>query len=96
VSADRTPHASAGAEADPREVFELRCWARAVPDAEHAGMWRSSLGRGELSDMASLAWAKNAVLVAAERELEFEDRTRCAIDPSKSQHSGVFFGGRRR
>jgi hypothetical protein len=33
--------------------------------------------------MANLAWAKNAVLVAADHELEFEQREQAANDPSK-------------
>jgi len=43
--------------------------------------------------MANLAWAKNAVLVAAEREIEFEDRTRSGKHPSKcAENRGVFEG----
>src|SRR5215831_10462522 len=52
-----------------------RRFGRVVPDIKYPGMWRSTLSGGRLSDMANLAWAKNAVLVAAERELEWEDRT---------------------
>src|SRR5262245_23007076 len=37
-----------------------------------------------LSDMANLSWAKNAVLIAAERELDYER----AIDPSKCPVKG--------
>ncbi len=37
------------------------------------------LSRGRLSDMANLSWSKNAVLVAAQRELDYE----AANDPSK-------------
>jgi len=47
------------------------------------GMWRSVKAGGQLSDMSNLSWAKNAVLIAAEREPEWEDRQRRAIDPSK-------------
>jgi hypothetical protein len=72
-------------------LADRRRFGRAVPDPDHAGMWRSTLGRGELSDMVNLTRAKNAVLVAAERELEFEDRAPTAIDPSKPQHSGGVF-----
>jgi hypothetical protein len=36
-----------------------------------------------LSDMSNLSWAKNAVLIAAERELEWEARDLAAIDPRK-------------
>lgn len=56
---------------------------RVVPDQKYPGMWRSVKFRGQLSDMSNLSWAKNAVLVAAERELEFEDRQRRAIDLQK-------------
>jgi len=35
-------------------------------------MWRSIMPDGRLSDMANISWAKNAVLVMAERELEYE------------------------
>ena len=57
-----------------------RRFGRVVPDSNHPGMWRSIKSRGELSDIANLTWAKNAVLAGAERELDFE---RYAIDPSK-------------
>jgi len=41
--------------------------------------------------MANLAWAKNAVLIAAERELEWEERQRAANYPSKCpEKRGVF------
>jgi hypothetical protein len=66
---------------------------RVLPDNQHRGMYRSVLSRGRLSDMASLSWAKNAVLVAAERELEFEHRSRPANDPPKwPEKQGVFNG----
>ena len=60
-----------------------------------AALWRSShsssLSGGRLSDMANLAWAKNAVLVAAERELEWEEHQRAANHPSKCpENRGVF------
>ena len=56
-------------------------------------MWRSVLSGGRLSDMANLAWAKNAVLIAAERELEWEARSRAAIAPSNCpENEGVFEG----
>ena len=69
-----------------------RCrFGRAVPDSKYPGMWRSTLSGGRLSDMASLAWAKNAVLAAAERELEFEARPRAAIAPPNCpENEGVF------
>jgi hypothetical protein len=70
-----------------------RRFGRVVPDPDHAGMWRSLKSRGQLSDMANLAHAKNAVLVAAERELEFEHRSRCATDPAKCpENEGIFRG----
>jgi len=58
-------------------------FGRVVPDSKYPGMWRSKLSGGRLSDMSNIDWAKNAVLVAAERELEWEDRPRAAIHPSK-------------
>ena len=51
---------------------------RVVPDAKYPNMWRSLLSGGRLSDMANLSWAKDSVLAAGERELEWR-----AIDPSK-------------
>jgi hypothetical protein len=68
-----------------------RRMGRVVPDIQYSGMWRSIKSRGRLSDMANLSHAKNAVLVAAERELEFEDRQRCANHPGKSQQNGGAF-----
>jgi hypothetical protein len=66
-----------------------RRFGRVVPDAKWPGMWRSTLSGGRLSDMANLSWAKNALLVAAERELEYEART--ATTPSKCpENRGVF------
>jgi hypothetical protein len=64
---------------------------RVVPDAEHPGMWRSVKSRGRLSDMANLSWAKNAVLVAAERELEWEAQHQAATTPIKAQQTGGVF-----
>jgi hypothetical protein len=49
-----------------------RRFGRVVPDTAYPQMWRSALSGGRLSDMANLSWAKNAVLVAAEREFEWE------------------------
>src|SRR5262249_31656974 len=60
-----------------------RRFGRVVPDSKYPNMWRSVLSGGRLSDMANIAWAKNAVLVAAERELEWEDRQRAAIAPPR-------------
>ena len=68
-----------------------RRFGRVVPDSKYAGVWRSVLSGGRLSDRANLAWAKNAVLMAAERELEWEDRQRAAIAPPKCpEKRGVF------
>ena len=67
-----------------------RRFGRVVP-AKHSGMWQSTRGDGQPSDIANLSWAKNAVLAAAELELQFEDRQRRAIDPPKSpEKQGVF------
>jgi hypothetical protein len=60
-----------------------RRMGRVVPDSKYPGMYRIALSRGRLSDMANLSWVKNAALVAAERELEFEARDLAAIDPRK-------------
>src|SRR5262249_47318855 len=62
-----------------------RRFGRVVPDSKYRGMWRSVKSDGRLSDLGNLSWAKNAVLVAAERELEWEDPNHRAITPSKSQ-----------
>lgn len=63
-------------------------FGRVVPNPNHRGMWRSLKSHGQVSESANLSWAKNAVLVAAQRELDFERR---AIDPSKCQGKrGVF------
>jgi hypothetical protein len=70
-----------------------RRFGRVVPDSKYPGMWRSTLSGGRLSDMANLAWAKNAVLVAAERELEWEARPRPAIAPQKSPEKRAVFEG---
>src|SRR5262249_2819323 len=51
-----------------------RRFGRVVPDIQYPGMWRSKLSGGRLSDMSNLAWAKNAVLVAAEREAKMKMR----------------------
>jgi hypothetical protein len=64
-------------------------FARVVPDSKYPGMWRSTMSGGRLSDMANLAWAKNAILVAAEREVEYE--ARCKRTPRNAQKRGVFF-----
>ncbi len=43
---------------------------RVFPDSKYPGMWRSYRADGQPSDIANLSWAKNAVLAAAERDLE--------------------------
>ena len=68
-----------------------RRFGRVVPDPVHHGLYRSVLPRGRWSDTANLSWAKNAVLVAAERELEFEARQQCAIRPRKCPEKGGVF-----
>jgi hypothetical protein len=59
-----------------------------IPDAKHPGMWRSVMSGGRLSDMANLSWARNAVLEAATRELQYEARTAAVGDPSFTRDSG--------
>lgn len=62
-----------------------------VPDAKHPGMWRSPLSGGRFRGPANLSWAKDAVLAAAERELEWEARHDPAIAPRKCpENEGVF------
>ena len=65
---------------------------RVMPDPDHPGMWRSPKSRGEWSDIANLTWAKNAVLHAAERELEFEGCPQGATDPTKCPEKRGLFG----
>jgi hypothetical protein len=70
-----------------------RRFGRVVADSKYPGMSRSTLSGGRLSDMTNLAWAKNAVLAAAERELEWEARQKAAIAPPKCPEKwGVFEG----
>jgi len=70
-------------------LLDRRRFGRVVPDSKYPNMWRSVLSGGRLSDMANLAWAKNAVLVAAERETEYAARV--ANTPSKCpEKRGVF------
>ena len=70
-----------------------RRFGRVVADQKHKGMWRSVKSYGQPSDMANLSWAKNAVLLAAERELEFEGRQRRATDPPNCPVNGDLFAG---
>jgi hypothetical protein len=62
-----------------------------VPDPKYSGMWRSPLSGSRMSDMANLSWAKNAVLAAATRELEWEARDKPAIRPSIPSESAPVF-----
>jgi hypothetical protein len=68
-----------------------RRFGRVVPDSKYPGMWRSVKSDGRLSDLGNLSWAKNAVLIAAQRELEWEDPNRRAITLSKSQQIAPVF-----
>jgi hypothetical protein len=60
-----------------------------VPDTKYPGMWRVKLSGGRLSDMANLSWARNAVLEAAVREIEYE--ARAATTPPKPQQIAPVF-----
>jgi hypothetical protein len=71
-----------------------RRFGRVVPAQKHAGMWRSLKSDGQLSDMSNLSWAKNALLLAAQRDLEWEGRQQRAITPSKSQQIAPVFESR--
>jgi hypothetical protein len=51
-----------------------RRFGNVIPDSKHPGMWRAPLSGGRLSDMANLSWARNAVMEAAIREIEWEAR----------------------
>src|SRR5262249_32918324 len=61
---------------------DKRCYGEVVEDAKYPGMWRIPLAGG-LSDMANLSWARNSVMEAAVREIEYEER-QAAKDPSIS------------
>jgi hypothetical protein len=67
-----------------------RRFGKVIPDRKHPGMWRAPLSGGRLSDMANLSWARNAVMEAAIREIEWEAR-QAAITPSNSQQIGGVF-----
>jgi hypothetical protein len=69
---------------------DRRRFGRVVPDSKYAGMWRSVTSGDRLSEMANLAWAKNAVLIAAEREIE--DEARAANAPPKCPEKRGVFG----
>jgi hypothetical protein len=72
---------------------DRRRLGRVVPDAIDPMMWRSLKPGGQLSAPANLSWTKSAVLVAAERELEFEARQHRAIDPPNCSEKGGGFPG---
>jgi hypothetical protein len=74
-------------------VSGRRRFGKVMPDPNTPGMWRSKKPDGTLSDHANISWAKNAVLLVAERELEFENRERCATDPPKCPENGGVFRG---
>jgi hypothetical protein len=61
-----------------------------VPDAKYRGMCRTKLSGARLSDMANLSWARNAVLEAAAREIEWEAR-QAENTPTNSQQNRVDF-----
>ena len=67
-----------------------RRFGRVIPDAKYPGMWRSPLPGGRLSDMANFAWACNAVLEVALRELEWEAREAATAPPKCPENEGVF------
>jgi len=69
-----------------------RRFGKVIPDSKHPGMWRAPLSGGRLSDMANLSWARNAVMEAAIREIEWEAR-QAANTPSNSQQSAAVFRG---
>src|SRR5262249_33372358 len=69
-----------------------RRFGRLAADSKYPGVWRSTRSGARLSGLANLAWAKNAVLMAAERELEWEGRQRAAIAPSNCPGKWGVFG----
>lgn len=68
--------------------YDRRKMGRVVPDAEWPGMYRSVKSGGRLSDMANVAWSKDAVLAEAIREIEWSVRHDGARDPRKPQQTG--------
>jgi hypothetical protein len=72
-----------------------RRFGEIVPDSTYPNMWRTVLTGGRLGDMANITWAKHALFEAAVRELEWEVRRNCAIDPAKCpENRGVFEAAR--
>jgi hypothetical protein len=68
-------------------TFKRRRFGRVFPDFHYPNMWRSRRADGRLSDFASLAWAKNAVLAAAEIEL---GAGRATAPPNCQQNAHLF------
>jgi hypothetical protein len=62
-----------------------------VPDDKYRGMWRCVLSGGRLSDMANLSWARNAVLEAAVREIEWGSANKRQLTPPFIRDSGAVF-----
>jgi hypothetical protein len=60
-----------------------RKFGRVFRDDRFPTMWRSLRADSRLSDMASLSWAKSAILEVAERELSY----------AESQQIGALFEG---
>ena len=73
-------------------LYKRRRMGRVLPDNQHRGMYRSVLSRGRLSDMASLSWAKSAVLAVAIRELAWEADHPANDPPKWPEKQGVFNG----
>src|SRR5262245_31913855 len=67
-----------------------RCFGEVIQDSTYPGMCRARLS-GWFSVMANLSWARNAVLEAAVREIEYEERQQAAKTPSISQQLGGVF-----
>jgi hypothetical protein len=66
-----------------------RRFGKVIPDSNYPGMWRIPLSGGRVSDMANLSWARNAVLDAAIREIQWEERS--SRPPSFIRDSGGDF-----
>jgi hypothetical protein len=59
--------------------------------SKHPRMWQSALSGGRVSDLVNIAWARNPVRVAVERELEGEARQSIATAPPKCSAKGDVF-----
>jgi hypothetical protein len=73
-------------------LYKRRRMGRVLPDNQRRGMYRSVLSRDRLSDMASLSWAKSAVLAVAIRELTWEANHPAKDPPKCPERRGVFNG----